>query len=267
MKCFCFLSLIFFTILWITPPSTNGVWLGQRLSILKAPFLVHGYLRKQHSPTYRYRFQGIILDERRILISGVFCLTRYYEHQINIGVGNLAYFLSHGRPLNRTIKKFKKDKKKMVCIIEPTGGPIQFNARVQRAIIAEADVKKPAIGHKLFVAGYGTRTPKPDLTEAMNPNCLNYVLGMSAPTVARQKDLFRLAHTRFNMSYALHWHHLGSPVWEPHSNVVIGIVHEPTLVTAPGRQGDVEAFNYAPVVFLPHFREWIDTTIRQWDKA
>lgn len=128
--------------------------------------------------------------------------------------------------------------------------PIQFNERVQRAVLVDLDAPKLNPGTPLFVAGYGMSEDGPYVGKTY---ALNYAKG-TVDASGRSASSVQMSLKYKGKAYVLDETHLGSVVWDPYMDVVLGLV-------------DIAKSNNStttPVLLLSQFRRWVEKSIGKW---
>lgn len=168
------------------------------------------------------------------------CLpNRMTEHQMVFGIQSLVQNKNFQR---YNIKRYLTNDH--LCIIRPTT-TLEFSPTIQKAALPPLHAPIPQEGQSVYVAGYG-RTIHIDFSDELHYT-VAYVGGK-----LREDAYFSLsADPELRDHFKLDWSEQGSPVWDPRTNVVIGLLAR-----------SESAFDYnSPVLILANQRKWIEETV------
>lgn len=242
--------------------------LMQRLPINDAPYIAHGTVNLKGFDPYFF-VNGINVGKAHVLTAGYWCrdipevckIRNCFEYiRFRFGVGSVANSEPHEvfSVNNRYTDKPNLD----LCMLN-VWMPIPYGPSVQFAHLGDKNTPKPPPGTMVHVQYYY----KPErswaganATELRYSVCYLQKHATINPNDGQTKDNeLYLGDKPNGAPFQLQSEYFGSPVVLPETGVVIGIVkhakHDPPTV-------DI----YHPVVFLPHYMDWISAFTKDFGK-
>lgn len=160
-----------------------------------------------------------------------------------LGVGSLSYAAANKVSKNYTLNQFKINGP--LCVSQLGVVPIVFGTKVARAALPRRGMQKPPLKTMVYVGGYGSvRSNEPF------PGALHFREAFLVAGQPEDPHVLRLAADAKGAVLDLDASHLGSPVWLPESNLIIGVV-----VRKKKKEPE-----HTYVQFLPKYMQWLDET-------